>query len=143
MNDDEFVRLVVRQASQIAGGYSISHASGRFRAGALLSRSEAGRVLVDDGRYLVDETTAVVRFIVPLETGSAELKVGFEEAQASLFSVGVVDVDALEAELRTVRMLFFQLFVEAVVRTIEGEDEIWLVESGPKGRRLYTWSRQG
>ncbi len=44
------------------------------------------------------------------------------------------------AELRLIRVLFLGLFAEAVVHAVEGEDEIWLLESGPT-RRLYVWER--
>jgi hypothetical protein len=47
---------------------------------------------------------------------------------------------ALDDEVRRVRKLFFLLFVETVVRTVKGEDEIWLVESGVD-RRLCRWER--
>jgi len=43
------------------GGYSILHVSGRFRAAQLMTQVEGKKA----ERYLVDETTAVVRFIVP------------------------------------------------------------------------------
>src|SRR5436305_1184829 len=46
----------------------------------------------------------------------------------------------VRAEVRLIEVLFLELFAEAVVHAVEGEDEIWLVESGPT-RRLYVWER--
>jgi hypothetical protein len=46
----------------------------------------------------------------------------------------------LTREDRLIRLLFLELFAEAVVHAVEGEDEIWLVENGPT-RRLYVWER--
>lgn len=86
----------------------------------------------------MDETTAVVRFIVPCSEGS----VAFEEQYGcddALHAPGDFDTAALDEELRRIRGLFFYLFVEAVVRTVKGEDEIWLMESGVT-TQLYRWS---
>ena len=33
-------------------------------------------------------------------------------------------------------------FVEAVVGTVQGEDEIWLLEDSPLGHQLYVWEKQ-
>lgn len=46
-------------------GYSISHVSGRFRAGPLSTMEEVANFQQHGERYLIDETTAVVRFIFP------------------------------------------------------------------------------
>ena len=84
----------------------------------------------------------MVRFFVALETGSGKFGGTFEQLVAALDKVEPSEAVALAGEVRVARVLFFQLFVEAVVRTVEGEDEIWLVEQGPLGRRLYRWMRQ-
>jgi hypothetical protein len=47
------------------GGYSIYHVDGRFRAWKLATREEVVEREKDGYRYLVDETTAVTRFIFP------------------------------------------------------------------------------
>jgi hypothetical protein len=44
------------------------------------------------------------------------------------------------AGARLIEVLFRELFAGAVVHAVEGEDEIWLVESGPT-RRLHVWER--
>jgi len=140
LSDEEFLDELVERAS-VFGGYSIQHVQGRFRAGDMKSRKEAGGMLGAGERYLIDETTAVVKFIIPCSEGSTP----FEESygrQDSFHSPSDYCPDKLEDELRRVRGLFFYLFVEAVVRTVEGEAEIWLIESGVT-TRLYRWSREG
>ena len=66
-------------------------------------------------RYLVDETTAVTRFIFPC--GAPE-------------------------EADQVRYLFEALFVESIIQLINAEDEIWMVESGDQNR-VHIWSVEG
>ncbi len=142
-SDDEYLDSVLQKwAYGVSGGYSISHASGRFRASDLRSRKEAVEMLAEDMLYLVDESTAMVRFFVALETGSGKFGGTFAQTVAALDNVEFSDPITLANEVRVARILFFQLFVEAVVRTVEGEDEIWLLEQGPSGRRLYRWMRQ-
>ncbi len=63
------------------------------------------------GRYLIDETTAITRFIFPCH-------------------------DQEEAE--TVRWFFFELFVKSVIE-VSGEAEVWMIESGLQ-TRLHIWN---
>jgi hypothetical protein len=119
------------------GGYSISHVSGRYRAAMLASRNEAARMLTADERYLIDETTAAVRFIIPVTSTKSES----EQNTAILKIEGTtLDQQAIE-EISLVHTLFFNLFVEAVVRRIKGEEEIWLLEEAGRTRSLYVWER--
>lgn len=141
MTEDEGLALIVNFVADHFAGYSISHVSGRFRAGDLASRGEAGAMLTQGKRYLVDETTAMVRFIVPLRNSSSL----YESDNGFLRAVVVENQDAqfnqsVREELARVRLTFFQLFAEAVVKTVKGEDEVWLLESGPEDR-LYVWEK--
>ena len=139
-SDAAFSARIVAYGDRIFGGYSISHMSGRFRSSPLLSRSKAAELLAIDRRYLVDETTALVKFIIPIgaslqETSpdaGAQLQLPAPEAE----STHDLTVDE---EIRLVRQLFFSLFVEALIRNVAGEDEIWLIEESPAGRRLHVW----
>lgn len=97
------------------GGYSIYHVDGRFLGGAMLSREEAAVRELAGQRYLVDETTAVSRFIFPCETDP-------------------------EAEL--VRYFFNELFVQTIIQLINAEDQIWMVESGMRNR-VHIWRVDG
>jgi hypothetical protein len=105
-----------------------------------MTRQQAGTLLTEGGSYLVDESTASVRFIVPCKHGVGT----FEDALNSLDNLGnppsLLDPVELNAEAAVIRKLFFALFAEAVVRTVRGEDEIWLIEAGVC-HRLYRWSR--
>jgi len=140
MKDSPFIRKICKIVSQRFGGYSISHVSGRFLATDLASRSEAGSLLAQDKRYLIDESTAVVRFIVPCESSGVTYEEDFGSIEAALASGPAASNEqrAVGREVKLIRSLFFHLFVEAIVRTVRGEDAIWLLENGPE-RRLYVW----
>jgi len=97
------------------GGYSIYHVDGRFLGGSMLSREEAAAREQTGQRYLVDETTAVTRFIFPCETDD-------------------------EAEL--VRYFFNELFVQTIIQLINAEDQIWMVESGMRNT-VHIWRVEG
>jgi len=113
-SDDNFYARVLKLVDEKFGGYSIYHVDGRFRAGGLKTFDEAVELQKASQRYLVDETTAVTRFIFPCS-----------------------DVD----EAKRVRFLFQELFVIAITQLISGEDEIWAVESGMENR-VHVWKRE-
>lgn len=92
-------------------GYSISHVDGRFRAVEVRDYDAVAKLLKGGRRYLIDETTAVTRFIFPY---------------------------ADNAELESVRFLFHELFVRSMIGLAEGESEVWMLESGPE-QRVHIW----
>lgn len=92
-------------------GYSIYHVDGRFRAAGILDFDEIAFRSKNGGRYLIDETTAVTRFIFPWDT---------------------------EEQLEAIRFLFEQLFVRGMIDLVEGEQQIWMLENGPE-RRVHIW----
>jgi hypothetical protein len=142
LGDEQYVERIVQLVADRFVGYSISHVAGRYRAAGLMTRRQAGDLLAREGRYLVDETTALVRFIARCNA----TRHSYDPHVGSL--LGALDDDpddpdrgaAVRAEVRLIEVLFLELFAEAVVHAVEGEDEIWLVESGPT-RRLYVWER--
>jgi hypothetical protein len=86
-------------------------------------------------RYLVDETTAVVRFTIPVAASRVAYTGDFDE---------VDDASAPQqfaSDVALIHHLFFALFVESVIANVSGEDEIWLYEEWSGGRRLYVFSR--
>lgn len=93
------------------GGYSIYHVDGRFRAWKLATHDEVTEREKQGYRYLVDETTAVTRFIFPC---------------------------AEEDEAEVVRYFFDALFARSIIQLINAEDEIWMVESGDE-YRVHIW----
>jgi hypothetical protein len=109
-DDDYLDRLCVWIGNHF-GGYSIYHVDGRFLGGPMLTREDAAAREQTGQRYLVDETTAVTRFIFPCETDE-------------------------EAEL--VRYFFNELFVQTIIQLINAEDQIWMVESGMRNR-VHIW----
>jgi hypothetical protein len=96
-------------------GYSIYHVDGRFRSGKLRTQDEVARVQKRGERYLIDETTAVARFIFPY---------------------------ADEVELDAVRYLFRILFVRSIIQLVNGEEQIWMLETGPENR-VHIWAALG
>jgi hypothetical protein len=114
-SDADYYEEICKWISEVFGGYSVSHVNGRFRAGKLLSSEDAAK----SDRYLVDETTAVVRFIFPCTDSNTPI----------------------EAQADRIRHFFFLLFVQNVVEVISGEDEIWLIESGMHSA-LHIWKAQ-
>lgn len=119
--DAAYEQRVLDQVEDWFGGYSIRHVAGRFRSGTLQSRVEAAQNHRDGQPYLIDETTAVVTFIVP-------------------FDAIPVRSGAQDTALR-IRGLFNELFAKAVVRTVEGEEVIWFLEDSPLGRSLHVFEK--
>ena len=100
--DDKYYDRLTNHASDLLWGYSISHVSGRYRTSDILSKVDAAQ---KTGKaYLIDETTAIVKFIFPHEDGKED----YHERLGSLFKI---------------------LFVKAITESTPNEDEIWLLES--------------
>lgn len=116
-------------------GYSISQVNGRFRAAPLATFGEAATKQQTGQRYLIDETTAITRFI--FRCGTPHImrpplsSMHFEEWDVESTSDPLKDVDAI-------RWFFGILFVQGIIQAVNGEDEIWMVESGLRNR-LHIW----
>jgi len=106
-DNERYINGICDWISDHFGGYSIYHVNGRFRTEPLATKVAAAHL----PRYLIDETTAVTRFIFPCKS-------------------------VIEAE--PVEFLFKELFVQAIIEAVNGEDEIWMVETGWKNR-LHKW----
>jgi hypothetical protein len=132
--DEATIDLVVQFVETTIKGYSLYLVSGRFRQGGLDTREEVATRLPSLGPYIIDETTAVVRFILPVETP------GEEPRQMVLFEPAEM-ASRPEERAEQVRWLFLNIFAEAVARVVRKEDEIWLVESGMRSA-LYRWLRR-
>jgi len=127
--DEAYCSRIAETIGHYFGGYSITHVSGRFRIQDLLPRQQAINT-----RYVIDETTALVRFIVPLTTSETRHGEIFSENDPGKF-----DANKLADEVRLVRRLFFHIFAEVVVHSVQGEDEIWLSETLNGQHKLYKW----
>jgi len=95
-------------------GYSVYHVDGRYRSDKLLTQDQAATLQKKGERYLFDETTAVTRFIFPYQN---------------------------DDELKAIRYLFQVLFIRSIIQLVNGEEQIWMVESGTAGSKLHRWER--
>ena len=134
--DDVYFERLCTWTARIFIGYSITHVSGRYRAEELATISDAAQVYEEGSRYLVDETTAVVRFIFPCGTPIQRTPPlssrHFEDDQEP-------NLLADEPEdAKKIRWFFGALFVQSIIQVVNGEDEIWMVESGMRNR-LHIW----
>lgn len=110
-SDDEYLGVIIKFIEDHFVGYSISHVDGRFRSGRVLTQDEVAKYQKKGQRYLIDETTAVTRFIFPYHTRD---------------------------ELERIRYLFHSLFVRSIIQLVNGEEQIWMLESGPQSR-VHMW----
>jgi len=111
-SDKAYLDRVVAWFGQQVRGYSISHVNGRFRGeDVVFSIQDAAALQERAGRYLIDETTAITRFVFPC---------------------------ADEDHAKKVSWFFHRLFVEDVIE-VAGEAEIWMIESGIGNPQLHIW----
>lgn len=110
-SDDEYHGAILKFIEEHFVGYSISHVDGRFRSVGILSHDDVGRIQQLGERYLIDETTAVTRFIFPYQSSE---------------------------ELERISFLFRELFIRSIIQLADGEEQIWMLENGPK-RRVHIW----
>jgi hypothetical protein len=130
-SDDEVIKLVIDFMDNTIGGYSLHLVNGRFRTQALTTRKEAVIRPFSEGPYLVDETTAVVRFVLPVSENQEP------PTQINLFEPAK-NTPSSDVLAERMRWLFLNFFAEAVTRVVKKEDEIWLLESGIRSA-LYRW----
>jgi len=110
-SDERYFDQVVDFVEEHFVGYSISHVDGRFRAVGVLDYDNVAGFQKRGRRYLIDETTAVTRFIFPYDG---------------------------DEELATIQFLFHELFVRSMVHLAQGEKQIWMLESGPE-IKVHIW----
>ena len=134
-SEDNIKNLIFEFMESAIGGYSIYLVNGRYRADSLASREEVIARPLAYGPYIVDETTAIVRFVLPVETAEGSFEYGKVLEPAST-AVGTQE----RADL--VSWLFLNFFAEAIIRVVQKEDEIWLLESGMRSA-FYKWVKQG
>jgi len=120
------------------GGYSMSKVDGRFRVGPLKCRADAEATSKErGGQYLVDEETVVVRFIFKCGESAVRSHQGYDgRVEMSSGKEG----RAIMRDASLVQYFFWKLFVESIIESVNGEAEIWLVESGMRSC-LHIWSQ--
>ncbi len=133
-SDSKISQLVFEFMESTIGGYSIYLVNGRYRADKLASRAEVVNRPFAYGSYIVDETTAIVRFILPVKTDAEKFAHGTILEPAT---------DSLHANKRAelIRWLFLNFFAEALISVVQNEDEIWLLESGMRSA-FYRWIKR-
>jgi hypothetical protein len=119
-DDDAYRTRLANQLADIVGGYSITHVAGRFRATDLVIRGEAAQKPVERTPYLIDETTAVVRFITPCPQ--------HKRAHGERFTHRAHGDNApLNGDIDLIWTLFFLYFAEAIAETIKRYDQkLWI-----------------
>jgi hypothetical protein len=113
-------------------GYSVHHVNGRFRISRLKTRAEAfDSCRKNTEPYLADETTAVVKFVIPCGKAS--------DTRGALSDGLVTEASKKDVEeAKRIRWFFNTLFVNSILEVVNAEDEIWLLESGMYNQ-LHTW----
>jgi hypothetical protein len=113
--EDTYLDTILRFIEDHFVGYSVFHVDGRFRSGKLRTQDEVATIQKRGEKYLVDETTAVARFIFPYKD---------------------------DDELCNVRYLFRMLFVRSIIQLVNGEEQIWMIETGQQNR-VHIWQALG
>jgi len=139
-SDVEYIEKICSWISKRFGGYSIGTAKGRFKIEDLKTFAEVALLREKGYDYLIDETTAIVRFIfhvgIPIKQ-----KVPFNIEQFDEnFEDNINEKDIL-IEANQIRYIFKNLFVKNILDLVNGEDEIWMLESGIRNR-LYIWKNE-
>lgn len=137
-DDEAYLERVCQWVGEKFSGYSILHVSGRFKVPPLRSMEQALELEKAGERYLIDETTAVARFIFRCGAGS-DAKNPTPAAGPKPWEAEAPDATALN-EAKQIRWFFWKLFVDSIVQSVDGQDEIWMVESGMQ-TRLHIFSR--
>jgi len=130
---DAYLEGICNWVSDKFVGYSIRHVSGRYRLGNLKSKKEANELTEGGEPYLIDETTAVTTFIIPYGEPHPNTAIPDEKKQ----NESETETNLLN-EANMIRWIFSQLFVQSIIEVVNGEDEIWLLESGVFNR-LHIW----
>lgn len=128
----DYLDRVCQWISNIFVGYSIQHVQGRFKTRDILTLHDAAEAQKKGDNYLIDETTAIVKFIFPVGPPSGDPKLDdFIDADKDM---------EVKNHAKRIRVFFHNLFVQPIV-DIVGEDEIWMIESGMKNQ-LHVWRRE-
>ena len=132
---EQYIERICDWISERFGGYSIGNVRGRFKIGKLKTYAEVA-VFRDRGLdYLIDETTAIVRFIYSVGSPiKKKIFYGFDQFR----EVEGNNNEEINREANQIRFFFKNLFVKSILELVNGEDEIWMLESGIRNR-LYIW----
>ncbi len=125
----EYYERIFGWISKKFSGYSIGHYQGRFKIDELKTYQEVADLQSREIKYLIDETTAIVKFIFPCGEPLKQLK--NESYSVFLDKIDTYeDTEDIKEEIRRIRYFFYVLFIDNILQVISGEDEIWMLESG-------------
>ncbi len=131
----QYIERICDWISERFGGYSIGNVRGRFKVGDLQTFTDIAIIRSRGLNYLIDETTAIVRFIfsvgIPVKS---EVVYGINQFNENESTIG----EEIKGEANQIRYIFKNLFVKSILDLVNGEDEIWMLESGIRNR-LYIW----
>lgn len=137
-NDELYYQRLYKWISNKFCGYSIGTVSGRFKVNELKTFSEVSDLLSMGRHYLIDETTAIVKFIFPIGQQHISEDIDYKYNQG-FFKQNQINSDEEKVEISRIRFFFKNLFVKAILELVNGEDEIWMIESGVNKSKLYMW----
>jgi hypothetical protein len=139
-SDVLYMERICDWISKRFGGYSIGTVRGRFKVGDLKTFAEVALLREKGEDYIIDETTAIVRFIFYLgESIKKKVSFDFEQFNEDLNNNTLTREMLVEAN--QIRFIFKNLFVKSIQDMVNGEEEIWMLESGINNR-LYIWKNE-
>ncbi len=140
-DDDIYYENIYKWISNKFRGYSIGTVSGRFIATELKTFSEVSELLSKGQHYLIDETTAIVKFIFPISqvVQSEDVKYKYNRGTPRQTQIDTEENEKIKVEISRIKFFFKNLFVKAILELVNGEDEIWMIESGINKSKLNIW----
>jgi len=136
----QYIERICNWISKRFGGYSIGTVRGRFKIDELKTFTEVALMREKGEDYIVDETTAIVRFIFYIGNPVIN-QVSFDFKQ---FNEDINDstiTREMLVEANQIRFMFKNLFVRSILDLVNGEDEIWMLEIGVTNC-LYIWKNE-
>jgi hypothetical protein len=138
--EDIYLNRLYDWISYRFGGYSIDTVYGRYKSDELKSFKDVAELLSSGRQYLIDETTAIVRFIFHIGEPIKSEFVNYDFDQFILKQTKIENESAINEEINQIRFFFKNLFVKTILTLVEGEDEIWMIERGIRSPpRLFIW----
>ena len=135
--EEHYIERICDWMSERFGGYSIGTVRGRFKTDDLKTFTEVAIIRSRGLDYLIDETTAIVRFIFSIGS-PIKNQVFYNIDQFSENEDECIHSEENIEEANQIRYIFKNLFVKSILDLVNGEDEIWMLERGIRNR-LYIW----
>ncbi|MHA1491775.1 MAG: hypothetical protein ACTSRI_19235 [Promethearchaeota archaeon] len=138
--EEPYKERICEWISERFEGYSIGSVRGRFKVNNLKTFLDVACDQTKGLDYLIDESTAIVRFIFhvgnPIKN---EISYNIDQFQENLDDLN--DQNEINLEANKIRYIFKNLFVRNILDLVNGEDEIWMLESGIRNC-LYIWKNK-